>query len=217
MSIYRSIEVLCSDVPFDRLPADIRHALSDNEAVAYREGPGYFLNRSANCSYRPLQQFFQLLGRRGAFRLHLYAGLRPQFRVFYGFSLLGMGASGYVQVRLASGVELPGDPPSDLLQLYQVIGGVIDGQNYGGENYGGWVPPEDVRSVGTHQWQPTDTSGFDVDQSYPVYSFGNGDYAGYAGGGRGFLYDHERHILEPWDLLDYAEEYFGDYPRTLGE
>ena len=61
-----------------------------------------------------------------------------------------------------------------------------------------------------------DTGGCDLEHSYPVFSCGNGDYYGYAEKRLGFLYDHERSRLEPFDLLKYAEEYFGDYPRLFG-
>jgi hypothetical protein len=215
MGVYRSIEVFGDDLPFDRLPADIRRALTEEEAAAYREGPAYFLGRSSGCRYRPVRSFFRLLGRARAMRLHLYAGRRPRFRIYFGFSLLAIGR--YVQVRLGPGVELPGTPPPGLGPLYQDVGGTIDGREGPPWSCGGWEPPEDVRSVAAHQWQPTDSGGYDVDQSYPVYSFGNGDFAGYAGRRRGFLFDHERSRMEPWDLLDFAEEYFGDYPQAFAE
>lgn len=37
--VQRSIEVLSSETPFDRLPGDIREALRPEESVVYQTGP----------------------------------------------------------------------------------------------------------------------------------------------------------------------------------
>jgi hypothetical protein len=207
--VHRSIEVWCSDVPFNRLPADIRGALRPQEKAAYRAGPAYFTDRAASSAYRPMRNFFRLLASAGAMRLHLYGGLEPVYTVYFGFNLIKAGR--YVQVRLGPGT-LPGDPPPGLAQIYQDINGTIDGY----ENYGGWSPAAEVRSVAACRWQPDKLNGCNPEQSYPVYGFGNGDYAGYATLKRGFLYTHESGgELESFDLLDWAKRYFGDYAATF--
>lgn len=157
----------------------------------------------------PMRKFFRLLGSGGGMRLHLYGGRKPVYTAYFGFNLISAGR--YIQVHLGPAV-LPGDPPSRLAQVYQDIDGTIDGY----ENYGGWLPAADVRSVAARRWQPAKLGGCDPEHSYPVYGFGNGDYAGYAGRKRGFLYTHEGGgELEPRDLLDWAEQYFGDYAATF--
>jgi hypothetical protein len=207
--IHRSIEVLCSDTPFDQLPADIRGALRPEEVTAYRTGLAYFTDRAPRCTYRPMRKFFKLLGSAGTLRLHLYGGADPVYTAYFGFNLLGTGR--YVQVRLGP-AALPGDPPPGLAQIYKDIDGTIDGQ----ENYGGWLPAADVRSVTARRWQPSHSGGCDPDHSYPVYGFGNGDYAGYAGPRREFLYTHEDGgRLEGYKLLEWAERYFGDYAAAF--
>jgi hypothetical protein len=206
--VYRSITVWCGDTPFERLPADIRGALRPEEVAAYRAGPAYFTDRAARCAYRPMRKFFRLLGS-GGMRLHLYGGLEPVYTAYFGFNLMSAGR--YVQVRLGP-AALPGDPPPGLAQVYQDIDGTIDVE----ENYGGWSPAADVRSVAARMWQPSDPGGCDPAQSYPAYGFGNGDYAGYAGPRRGFMYTHEDGgRLEPYKLLGWAERYFGDYTATF--
>lgn len=76
--VQRSIEVLSSETPFDRLPGDIREALRPEEAVVYQTGPSYFAERADQCAYRPMRKFFRLLGSTRSFRLHLYGGLEPR-------------------------------------------------------------------------------------------------------------------------------------------
>jgi hypothetical protein len=92
------------------------------------------------------------------------------------------------------------------------MGGLIDGREYSVF----WDAPEDLQSIAAHRWQPSDTGGCDLGESYPLFSCGNGDAYGYAGPKKTFLFDHERSRLEPYDLVGYAEAYFGDYPRTMG-
>src|SRR5262245_54488517 len=209
--VHRSITVWCDVTTFARLPSDIRDTLRPEEVAAYRAGPEYFADRATRCAYGPMRKFFRLLGSVGkaAMRLHLYGGLEPVYTAYFGFNLVSAGR--YVQVRLGP-AALPGDPPPALAQVYQDIDGTMDGD----ENYGGWSSAADVRSVATRQWQPSDPGGCDPAQSYPVYGFGNGDYAGYAGPRRGFQYTHEDGgRLEPYKLLEWAERYFGNYPATF--
>jgi hypothetical protein len=208
--VHRSIEVWCGETPFEKLPADIRNALRPEEAAAYRGGSAYFADRAARCAYRPMRKFYRLLGSAGAMRLHLYGALEPVYTAYFGFNLLKAGR--YVQIRLGP-ATLPGNPPPELAQVYQDIDGTIDGQ----ENYGGWSPAAKVQSVAARKWLPNDLGGCDPAQSYPVYGFGNGDYAGYAGPRRGFQYTHEGGgRLEPYKLLDWTELYFGNYAATFG-
>ena len=207
--VHRSIEVWCDKTPFERLPADIRDALRPEEMKAYRAGPSYFTDRAARCAYPPTRKFFRLLGSSGLLRLHLYGGLEPVYTAYFGFNLMSAGR--YVQVRLGP-AALPGDPPPALTQVYQDIDGTIDGR----ENYGGWLSAADVRSVAARRWQPSDPGKCDPAHSYPVYGFGNGDHAGYAGSRRAFMYTHEDGgRLEEYDLLNWAKRYFGDYAATF--
>lgn len=109
---------------------------------------------------------------------------------------------------------LPGNPPAALTQIYQDINGTIDGY----EDGGGWQPAEEVKSVSAHQWQPSTLNGLDPEVSVPLYSFGNGDYAGFAGTRKGFMYTHEDGgKLEPYPIIDWAKRYFGEYAKTFGK
>jgi hypothetical protein len=208
--ILRTIEVWRDKVPFDRLPADISAALRPAEAAAYRAGPAYFAGRAAGCRSRPLGRFLRRLAAAPGMRLHLYGGAEPEFRAYFGFRLRPGGR--YVQVRLGP-AELPGDPPAWLAEVYREIDGTMDGD----ERNDGWRSAEYVQSVTDYRWGPTDPGGFDPDVSYPVYGFGNGDAAGYAGPRRAFLYEHEDGgRLTGFDLRGLATEYFGDYDRFFG-
>ena len=149
MSIQRTIEIWRDELSFDRLPVNIRAALSEDEAAAYRGGPSYFQERASNCRYRPLRKFFRLLGKAGSMSLHLYGGMLPEYRVYFGFNLRTIGR--YIQLRLASDVALPGDPPPALVQLYEDIGGLIDGREISVL----WEEPEEMQSVGARRWQPS--------------------------------------------------------------
>ena len=60
--VQRSIEVLSSETPFDRLPGDIREALRPEEAVVYQTGPSYFAERADQCAPK-LSVTHQLLQR----------------------------------------------------------------------------------------------------------------------------------------------------------
>jgi hypothetical protein len=210
MSIHRTIGIRWKKVPFDSLPADIRAVFSDDEARAYRTGPSFFRERASECQFRPMKKFLRLLGKADSMDLHLYGGMQPEFQVYFGINI--DSAKSYIQFRLPSGHSLPGNPPGPLSQLYQDMGGLIDGREV--SVY--WETPEDLKSIAAHRWQPTDTGGCDLSKSYPLFSCGNGDAYGYAGSKKAFLFDHERSCLEPYDLVGYAEEYFGDYPRTMG-
>jgi hypothetical protein len=156
-----------------------------------------------------MRKFFRLLGSAGTLRLHLYGEEQPVYTAYFGFNLNSAGR--YLQVRLGP-AKLPGDPPPGLARVYQDVDGTIDGR----ENYGGWGSAADMESVAAKRWQPSHPGRCDPAQSYPVYGFGNGDYAGYAGPRLGFMYTHEDGgRLEPYDLLGWAEEYFGDYAATF--
>ena len=73
-----------------------------------------------------------------------------------------------------------------------------------------------MQSVAAKRSRPSDPGGCDLVQSFPVYGFGNGDYAGYASPRRGFMYTHEDGgKLEPFKLLEWAEQYFGNYAATF--
>lgn len=73
-----------------------------------------------------------------------------------------------------------------------------------------------MQSVAAKRWRPSDPGGCDLVQSFPVYGLGNGDYAGYASPRRGFMYTHEDGgKLEPFKLLEWAEQYFGNYAATF--
>jgi hypothetical protein len=93
-----------------------------------------------------------------------------------------------------------------IVRLYRDMGGLI----YGRENSVFWSAPEEIRSVAANHWLPPEANDPDAVRSYPVFSCGNGDAIGYIGPDRGFLYNHEIPALEPYDLVGYAKEYFGE-------
>ncbi len=207
--VFRSIEVWYKNTPFALLPADIRAMLTPEELEAYRGGTDYFTKRAGKCVYKPMRNFFRLLGKASLEMLHLYASDDPKYKAYFVFYL--SEAERHVQVRLGSG-SLPGDPPPGLSQVYQDVSGTIDGH----ELVGGWESAEEVETVAARRWQPNDAGGCQLDQSFLTYSFGNGDYAGYAGPERGFLYEHESGgRLEPFQLLQWAEKYFGSYEASF--
>ena len=205
VSILRTIELWHDEYRLDELPEDIRRSFSPSEMRAYADPEGYFRERAAACAFPPLRQFLELLGSEPCVLLHLYGGKEPIYSVYFGVNLRSTGR--FIQVRLASGVALPGEPPPELAMVYREFGGIIDGREY----VGGWNEPEDVKSIRDLQWEPNETAGFTVERSYPIYSHGNGDYLGYGDHSRGFLYDHERHSIEGEDLIDFLGRYFGDY------
>jgi hypothetical protein len=86
--VLRSIKVLSSETPFERLPGDISEDLRPEELVVYKTGPSYFAERADQCAYRPMRKFFRLLGSAKSFRLNLYGGLEPVYYAYFGFKLL---------------------------------------------------------------------------------------------------------------------------------
>jgi hypothetical protein len=67
-----------------------------------------------------------------------------------------------------------------------------------------------MKSVAAKRRQPSDHDRYNLAQSFLVYGFTNGDYAGYASPRRGFMYTHDDgEKLEPFKLLKWPDRYFG--------
>jgi hypothetical protein len=62
-----------------------------------------------------MKKFLRLLGKADSMDLHLYGGIQPKYRVYFGIFI--DSARRYIQFRLPSGRLLPGRPPGPLSQL----------------------------------------------------------------------------------------------------
>jgi hypothetical protein len=100
MGIIRTVEVRWKDVPFDRLPQDLRAALTDDEATAYRAGPTYFREMASRCSFAPIEEFLLALSAAEYMYVHFYAEMEPEYRVYFGVRFDWKIRFGYRQAML---------------------------------------------------------------------------------------------------------------------
>jgi hypothetical protein len=200
--ISRKIEIYSWDVPFEKLPNDIRALLSENDEAAYKAGAQYFKDAASRTGEPDLINVLARLGDDHPMRVYLEKQDEEPWICWFGFTFVAEGR--HVRFRPPSSAPLPPSIPARLRTIYENLGGIND------DNSGdyGLLPPEKIirASDSGHYFIPNILE--ESQKCWLFHSFGNGDYTGWSEDGEGAMLNHEVECLDSLDLDEFLNDYF---------
>jgi hypothetical protein len=185
---------------YDELPEDIRACLSPQIVDIYREGSAYFRKSAKVTKYPPLRRLLKKLAEQPV-SLVLLGEREPQYEAWFRFSYPENGCLTLVQP--PEDQPLPGDPPPIVREVYSRLGALrmFDMTSV----YYGLLPHRSIRAFSATRYWLSDENSIRPDNCFAIISLGDGDYEGYRGEWEGFLYDHERGVIEDYYIESSVE------------
>lgn len=200
--IKRLIEIRAWDVPFEKLPADVRGILSEEDATAYQNGAKYFKAAASRIGEPALNKVLARLDDDQAMRVYLEKEDDAPWICWFGFTFVSERR--HVRFRPPSSVALPTSIPARLRKIYENLGGI---NNDSSGSYG-LIPPENFIRASDSGWYFIPGILDAARKCWLFHSHGNGDYTGWNDDGGCSVLNHEEECLDDLDLDEFLDDYF---------